>query len=122
MATISKEDLALFEKVKESNPYYYEAMLKSASIMPTRRDKYSGTGDPYTNFKLVHFILQEWFKERVKLDMRDVFAFYNALKFARYVVSGNIDYEDESGLDSRRDGANYYLLDMGDMLRNKEEK
>ncbi len=113
--TLKDEEIKILTDAKNSNPHYFKALIQAASIGSDRRKKYGDT-DPYANFKIMLYIMQIWFADRVKLTMRDIFIFFQALKFARKLVSGNIDFKDESKIDTRIDEANYNLLDVGDII------
>ncbi len=113
--TLKDEEIKILTDAKNSNPHYFKALIQAASIGSDRRKKY-GDIDPYANFKIMLYIMQIWFADRVKLTMRDIFIFFEALKFARKLVSGNTDFADESKIDTRIDEANYNLLDVGDII------
>lgn len=109
---LTEEELRTLIDAKQSNPWWFDAVLDCAAVMQTRVRKYSGGGDPYRNFVEVGRILSE--------PMTSVFRFYIALKFARALVSQS-DFDDESYQDTLRDLSNYSLLWQGYEIRRRDE-
>ncbi len=116
-SNITKEEMQVLEAAKAANSKYFDALIDAAGVMKNRRDKYSGS-DPYDNFNILLTVMGIYFRNKygIEIDLRDVFMYYHSQKFARLIVSGSKDFKDESGADTRRDGANYYLIDEGDMI------
>ena len=96
---------------KQANEPWFKAMVQAAEIQANRRAKYSGDGDPYTNFILVAGLM--------KIEVAEVFRFYQAIKFARLLVAAG-DFDDERTVDTLVDLANYALLEAGFRCRNLE--
>jgi len=108
-ASLKHKELEVLALAKEANGPWFEAVLKAAQIQADRRAKYSGQGDPFTNFEVVGRLMG--------VDTKDVFRFYQAIKFARLLVAAG-DFEDESLEDTLIDLANYSLLEAGFRCRN----
>ena len=108
VTSLSEEELKILNDAKTANVWWFNAMLDAAKVMPQRRGKYSGEGDPYTNFLIMEKMLGK--------PMGEIFRFYQGIKFARLLVSTD-DYSDEAGNDTVRDLANYALLELGYRLR-----
>ena len=103
-----EETLAI---AKQANEPWFHAMVQAAEIQANRRAKYSGEGDPYTNFIIVAGLM--------KIEVEEVFRFYQAIKFARLIVAAG-DFDDERTVDTLVDLANYALLEAGFRCRNSE--
>jgi len=110
-ASLKHKELEVLALAKEANEPWWDAVLKAAQIQADRRAKYSGEGDPFTNFEVVGRLMG--------VDTKDVFRFYQAIKFARLLVAAG-DFEDESLEDTLIDLANYSLLEAGFRCRNSE--
>jgi hypothetical protein len=108
-ASLKHKELEVLALAKEANELWFDAVLKAAQIQADRRAKYSGKGDPFTNFEVVGRLMG--------VDTKDVFRFYQAIKFARLLVAAG-DFEDESLEDTLIDLANYSLLEAGFRCRN----
>ncbi len=111
---ISKEDLKQLNDVLQANPDYFRAFIEASAIMPQRRNEYSGSNSPYFNFFFMKDQLQLWFGNRITLTMRDVFAFYRILKYARWIVG--------KSMDSTVDEINYGLLDLGSEMHEQKQQ
>lgn len=104
------KEMTILRKAKYANPYWWRGMIAGADVMPTRAKKYSGDVDPYTNFMIVARLMG--------CEVREVFQWYIAIKFARAIVSQE-DFGDESFLDTLRDLANYTDLWYGWIWREQ---
>lgn len=100
-----------------ANPYFMEELFDNISIMPMRKDKYSGQVDPYTNFKLLFFKL----RLIEPISMHLLFMFYGGLKDARLLVASG-DFSDDSMRDSLRDHSNYLVLYKGALNQREYER
>lgn len=96
---------------KQANEPWFNAMVQAAEIQANRRAKYSGDGDPFTNFIIVAGLM--------KIEVADVFRFYQSIKFARLLVAAG-DFDDERMIDTLIDLANYALLEAGFRCRNSK--
>ena len=116
---LTDRELTILSEAKDANPWYFEALVRAASIMAPRRKKYSGEGDPYTNFIIVNGILR---KAVPGFDMAATFLVYIAIKVARLLVSRDEDFEDEKAEDTLFDLANYSLLMGGYFIRERSKE
>lgn len=108
-AAILNDELITLALAKEANGHWFNAMLSAARIQANRRAKYSGSGDPFTNFHIV--------AEYQGKPTQDIFELYQDIKMARIKVQAG-DFEDESLNDTLIDMANYCLLEVGLRCRN----
>ena len=108
---LSAAEEAALAQAKQANGPWFNAMVQAAKIQANRRAKYSGDGDPYTNFIIVAGLM--------KIEVAEVFRFYQAIKFARLLVAAG-DFDDERTVDTLVDLANYALLEAGFRCRNSE--
>lgn len=108
---LSPAEETTLEIAKQANEPWFKAMVQAAEIQANRRAKYSGEGDPYTNFIIVAGLM--------KIEVEEVFRFYQAIKFARLIVAAG-DFDDERMVDTLVDLANYALLEAGFRCRNSE--
>lgn len=106
---LSPVELEALQLAKQANEPWFNAMVQAAQIQADRRAKYSGDGDPYTNFIIVAGLM--------KIEVAEVFRFYQAIKFARLIVAAG-DFDDERTIDTLIDLANYALLEAGFRCRN----
>jgi hypothetical protein len=101
---ITSDDLATITEGMRSNPDWFEAVVAAAEVQASRRAKYSGSGDPYTNFIKM--------SELLDVPMDEVFRFYCGIKMTRLAVTDS-DFSDEKVNDTLVDLANYALLWRG---------
>ncbi len=106
---LSSAEEEILAVAKQANEPWFHAMVQAAEIQANRRAKYSGDGDPYTNFIIVAGLM--------KIEVNEVFRFYQAIKFARLIVAAG-DFDDERMVDTLIDLANYALLEAGFRCRN----
>jgi hypothetical protein len=111
---LTPKELEVLALAKEANEPWFDIMVKAANIQAERRKKYSGDGDPYTNFLIVANLFRMKYPE---IKDEDVFYFYQCLKFARIIV-GEGDFTDESREDTLIDLGNYSFLEAGFRCRN----
>jgi hypothetical protein len=110
-ANLSLEEIQTLALAKEANGPWFIALLRAAQIQADRRAKYSGEGDPYTNFYIV--------SEYQGKPTEDIFELYQDIKMARIKVQAG-DFSDESLNDTLIDMANYCLLEVGFRCRNSK--
>lgn len=119
MDRFSREDAhRIIDDCLEANPHFTQATLQRLSIMPQRRGKYSGTTDPFINFKLM------WFNMRLlnpTISFHENFHFYRTLKFARLIMPLEI-FEDDPPIDTMGDEGNYTDLEAGAMKQRDDER
>lgn len=115
--TLTVDDVKAILDAAKSNTYAFKSKSRALSKMSVRRQKYSGgdTSDPYTNFKLVHGMMQNVMPG---LTMEQTMMFYVCLKIARLLVSF-ADFEDERVDDTVEDASNYLDILGGWLLRSR---
>lgn len=106
---LSHKETEVLKCAKEANPSWFQALLKASEIQAERRAKYSGDGNPYTNFIIVSALFR---MKHPEITDEDIFYFYQCLKLARLIVSAE-DFDDEKVEDTLIDLANYALLEVG---------
>jgi hypothetical protein len=79
---VSQTELTILRKAKEANPHWFKAIIYCASIMSSRRKKYSGDKHSYFNF----FDMAK----RTGLLVQQVFLFFVNIKLSRLGV-GSIE-------------------------------
>ena len=104
-------EIEILEQAKTANPWYFQALIQAAGVMPVRRQKYSGDGDPFTNFHIAGRIMGH--------SPLETFRWYQALKLARLQMDSG-DFADERTADTLRDLANYVLLEAGFRIQQQE--
>ena len=123
---ITPDELEALGAGKESNPYWFMAIVEASKIQAERRKKYSGEQHPYYNFvdmafrtktpvfklfrkflhlKLVQLVLSP-------IIMFHIFKFYLSIKQARLAV-GDTDFSDEKVMDTFLDIVNYAAIAAG---------
>lgn len=120
VSALTDTEIETLDKAKAANEWWFRAMLKAASIMVPRREKYSGAGDPYTNFIIATNIIKQHPKLKDVWNTHLTFFVYRVLKLARELVDAG-DFPDESMMDTKLDGGNYNFLDAGWSIREQEE-
>jgi hypothetical protein len=117
VSPLPENEARVLQQAKDSNPYWYKALLQASKIQAERRAKYSGEDfqedDPYTNFIIVASLMG--------ISVSRVFRFYLAQKIARLMVTTG-DYQDERYMDTLRDLGNYAFLAAGWETRSEEEQ
>lgn len=112
--SLDDKELETLALAKEANEPWFNIMVKAANIQAERRKKYSGDGDPYTNFLIVAALFRMKYPE---IEDEDIFFFYQCIKFARLIVDAG-DFEDESREDTLIDLGVYSFLEAGFRCRN----
>lgn len=105
------DDLNTITEGMRSNPYWFKAVVEAAEVQANRRAKYSGSGDPYTNFIKM--------SELLGVSMDEVFRFYCSIKMTRLAVTDG-DFSDEKVNDTLVDLGNYALLWRGWRAREED--
>jgi hypothetical protein len=98
---------------QEANPFWFGEVVEAARKMISRRAKYSGKTDPYTNFIIM--------ARALGLRVSRVFVFYKIIKLARDLVGAG-DFEDESAIDTDHDEGNYAFLSAGWRRRSPQSR
>ena len=101
---LNDDEIEILEQAKGANPWYFQALLLGAQIVPQRRAKYSGKSHPFVNFEIAARIRNQPVDETFKWSL--------ALKEAR-IEQDMGDFYDESALDTIRDWGNYVFLWLG---------
>lgn len=119
-------ELDALEAGKESNPYWFMAIVEASKIQAERRQKYSGEEHPYYNFVDMAFRTRtpifKLFRKALHLKMVQIvlspiimfqiFKFYLSIKQARLAV-GDTDFSDEKVMDTFLDIVNYAAIAAG---------
>ena len=113
-ASLKHKELEILALAKEANGPWFDIVVKAAGIQAERRKKYSGDGDPYTNFLIVANLFRMKYPE---IKDEDIFFFYQCIKFARLMVDSG-DFTDESREDTLIDMGTYSFLEAGFRCRN----
>jgi len=111
---LEQQELEILRLAKEANSSWFDIMVKAAGVQAERRRKYSGDGDPYTNFLIVAGLFRMKYPE---IKDEDIFFFYQCIKFARLMVDSG-DFTDESREDTLIDMGTYSFLEAGFRCRN----
>ena len=107
------EVLDVLEDAQEANPHWFREVLAAAKKMASRRKKYSGDTDSYTNFIIMARILGECVSR--------VFVYYKVIKLARDIVGAG-DFADESMVDTDHDEGNYSFISAGWRTRSPQSR
>lgn len=105
---LMSEEVIAFVNAKQKNFFWYVFIMNCAMIMVQRRNKYSRGHHPYFNFADV--------SRRSGVSMFDVFKVYVAMKESRASVSGDVEYSDESSMDTQIDNVNYTAIEYGAIM------
>jgi len=104
-------DLEILRDARMANPAWFEAIMLAAEIMATRRKKWSGKTNPYSNFI-------RW-AQMNQAGVEQTFMWATTLKLTRDQDAEAID---DSLIDNAVDGINYPALKAGWLLMPAADK
>lgn len=113
MSSSETETLEILERAEQANPHFFRELVAAAKKMSSRRNKYSGDTDSYTNFIIMARILGQ--------RVSSVFVYYKVIKLARDIV-GSGDFDDESMVDTDHDEGNYSFISAGWRTRSPRSR
>ena len=112
MVALDQDELHTLQAAKSANPWYFNALVLAAAVVPQRVHKYSPGDNQFVNFETAARLMGK--------TVSECFRWYQALKFARLLESDE-DAEDESLADTLGDLAYYALLERGWRDKQAEE-